>query len=56
MSDLITLRGMRFAGRHGVGAEERATPQPIEVDLARFAGGIRYWHSCGVTDDLPWKL
>jgi dihydroneopterin aldolase len=33
MSDRITLRGMRFAGRHGVLAEERAEPQPFEVDL-----------------------
>jgi dihydroneopterin aldolase len=33
VSDRITLRGMRFAGRHGVGADERAAPQPIEVDL-----------------------
>lgn len=33
MSDRITLRGMRFLGRHGVGAEERAEPQPIEVDI-----------------------
>ena len=33
MSDRITLRGMRFAGRHGVGAAERDAPQPFEVDL-----------------------
>ena len=33
MSDRITLRGMRFAGHIGVGADERATPQPLEVDL-----------------------
>jgi dihydroneopterin aldolase len=33
MSDRITLRGMRFAGRHGVGDAERETPQTIEVDL-----------------------
>ena len=33
MSDLITLRGMRFMGRHGVTPEERADPQPFEVDL-----------------------
>lgn len=33
MSDRITLRGMRFVGRHGVPPEERAEPQPIEVDL-----------------------
>lgn len=33
MSDRITLRGMRFTGRHGVPPEERAEPQPFEVDL-----------------------
>jgi dihydroneopterin aldolase len=33
MSDRITLRGMQFSGRHGVTDDERAAPQPIEVDL-----------------------
>lgn len=33
MSDRITVRGMRFEGRHGVTPEERAEPQPFEVDL-----------------------
>ncbi|HEY7526895.1 MAG TPA: dihydroneopterin aldolase [Candidatus Limnocylindria bacterium] len=33
MSDRITLRGMRFLGRHGVGLEERLEPQPFEVDV-----------------------
>lgn len=33
VSDRITLRGMRFMGRHGVSPEERAEPQPFEVDL-----------------------
>ena len=33
MTDRITLRGMQFAGIHGVGEEERAFPQLIEVDL-----------------------
>ena len=33
MSDRITLRGMRFMGRHGVAPEERAEAQPFEVDL-----------------------
>jgi dihydroneopterin aldolase len=33
VSDRITLRGMRFMGRHGVAPEERAEPQPFEVDL-----------------------
>ncbi len=32
-SDRITLRGMQFMGRHGVASEERAEPQPFEVDL-----------------------
>ena len=34
MSDRITLAGMQFKGRHGVSEEERAEPQPFEVDLA----------------------
>ncbi len=33
MSDRITLRGMRFSGRHGVGSEERAEAQPFAVDI-----------------------
>jgi dihydroneopterin aldolase len=33
VSDRITLRGMQFMGRHGVSSEERAEPQPIEVDV-----------------------
>ena len=33
MSDRITLRGLRFQGRHGVSADERSAPQPIEVDM-----------------------
>jgi len=33
VSDRITLRGMRFLGRHGVELEERLEPQPFEVDL-----------------------
>ena len=33
MSDRISLRGMRFLGRHGVSLEERLEPQPIEVDV-----------------------
>ena len=33
VSDRITVRGMRFTGRHGVTAEERAEPQPLEVDV-----------------------
>jgi dihydroneopterin aldolase len=33
MTDRITLRGMRFLGRHGVQLEERMEPQPFEVDV-----------------------
>ena len=33
MSDRITLRGMRFMGRHGVDPQEQVTAQPFEVDL-----------------------
>ncbi len=33
MSDSILLQGMRFEGVHGVGDEERAEPQLLEVDL-----------------------
>ncbi|MFH1006321.1 MAG: uroporphyrinogen decarboxylase family protein [Candidatus Latescibacterota bacterium] len=25
---------------------------PFETDLAEFAGGLRYWHSCGVSTDF----
>lgn len=25
---------------------------PFEVDLAEFAGGLRYWHSCGLTNEF----
>jgi dihydroneopterin aldolase len=33
MSDRLSLRGMRFLGRHGVHLEERMEPQPFEVDV-----------------------
>lgn len=33
MSDRVTLRGMRFFGRHGVLLEERLEPQPFDVDV-----------------------
>jgi dihydroneopterin aldolase len=33
VSDRLTVRGMRFMGRHGVNPEERVTAQPFEVDL-----------------------
>ena len=35
--DRLTLRGMRFSGRHGVHAEEKERPQPFEVDLVLHA-------------------
>lgn len=35
--DRITLRGMRFLGRHGVTIEERMEPQPFEVDVTMWA-------------------
>ena len=33
MTDRIVLTNMVFQGRHGVGEEERAQPQPFEVDV-----------------------
>jgi dihydroneopterin aldolase len=33
VTDRITLRGMRFAGRHGVTAAEQEAAQPFEVDV-----------------------
>ena len=33
VTDRISLRGMRFEGRHGVSDEERAARQPIDVDI-----------------------
>jgi dihydroneopterin aldolase len=48
VSDRITLRGMRFMGRHGVSDEERAEPQPFEVDLVLRLDLARP----GETDDL----
>ena len=32
-TDRIELRGLRFSAVHGVHEEERASPQPFEVDL-----------------------
>lgn len=48
MHDTITLSAMRFEGRHGVSAEERAFPQPFEVDLVVAADLAR----AAATDDL----
>lgn len=36
-SDRLSLLGMRFEARHGVLPEEKATPQPFEVDLVLHA-------------------
>lgn len=33
MTDRILLGAMAFEGRHGVGADEKARPQPFEVDV-----------------------
>jgi dihydroneopterin aldolase len=46
--DEISLRGMRFLGRHGVGLEERMEPQPFEVDVV-LRGDLR---AAGESDDL----
>jgi dihydroneopterin aldolase len=35
--DRLTLRGMRFMGRHGVLPAEKREPQPFEVDLVLHA-------------------
>lgn len=47
-SDRIVLSGMRFEGHHGVTEPERATRQPIEVDV-EMAHDLR---AAGATDDL----
>ena len=48
MSDRIILSAMRFEGHHGVTAEERAEPQPIEVDI-ELAMDLR---AAGTEDEL----
>jgi 7,8-dihydroneopterin aldolase/epimerase/oxygenase len=48
MSDRVLLSAMRFEGRHGVTAEERAEPQPIEVDV-ELALDLR---AAGTEDEL----
>jgi len=48
VSDRIILSGMRFQGRHGVTAQERATPQPFEVDVEL----VTDLQPAGVEDDL----
>jgi dihydroneopterin aldolase len=48
MSDRIVLSAMAVQGRHGVTAEERAEPQPIEVDVELSLG----LETAGVEDEL----
>jgi dihydroneopterin aldolase len=48
VTDRIILKGMRFDGHHGVSAEERAVPQPFEVDVELLAN----LQPAGVADDL----
>lgn len=50
--DQITLRGMRFLGRHGVSLEERLEPQPFEVDVVLHAD----LNAAGASDDLAQTL
>lgn len=37
LPDRLSLIGMRFEGRHGVLPDEKATPQPFEVDVVLHA-------------------
>jgi dihydroneopterin aldolase len=46
--DRLSLRGMRFDGRHGVLADEKVHPQPFEVDLVLHAD----LEAAAVSDDL----
>ena len=48
MTDRIALVNMRFEGRHGVDAEERAGPQPFEVDVELYLD----LRPAGLADDL----
>jgi dihydroneopterin aldolase len=48
MVDRIVLHAMAFQGRHGVSAEERAEPQPIEVDVEM----VMDLRPAGTEDDL----
>jgi|AP12_2_1047962.scaffolds.fasta_scaffold18972_2 7,8-dihydroneopterin aldolase/epimerase/oxygenase len=48
MSDCIFLRGMEFAGRHGVSDEERSEAQVIELDV-ELQLDLR---QAGLSDDL----
>ena len=48
MTDRIALINMRFEGRHGVLEEERAQPQPFEIDVELSLD----LSLAGVSDDL----
>ncbi|MGZ3631162.1 MAG: dihydroneopterin aldolase [Candidatus Limnocylindrales bacterium] len=48
MSDRIILKSMRFIGRHGLTPEERAEPQPFDVDVEL----VTNLQPAGVEDDL----
>lgn len=48
MTDRVALTNMRFQGRHGVLEEERAQPQPFEIDVELSLD----LSLAGVSDDL----
>jgi dihydroneopterin aldolase len=48
LTDRIVLKGMKFTGRHGFTDEERANPQPFEVDVELLTN----LQPAGVDDDL----
>jgi dihydroneopterin aldolase len=54
MSDRITLRGMRFEGRHGWSDEERSLPQVLEVDLIVEADLAAAGRSDDVADTIDY--
>jgi dihydroneopterin aldolase len=54
MADRITLSSMRFEGHHGVSEEERALPQPLEVDLEVEADLSRAGHTDDVADTVDY--
>ncbi|HEX6140478.1 MAG TPA: dihydroneopterin aldolase [Candidatus Limnocylindria bacterium] len=55
MSDTISLRGMRFLGRHGVTLEERMEPQPIEVDVMLLTDVTRATQTDDLADTLDYS-
>ena len=48
MTDRIVLKSMRFTGHHGLTDEERAEPQPFEVDVELVAD----LQPAGIDDDI----